>query len=134
MVANAGVLIWKKCVDSTSCRWRTCAWVLTFESATVEDYHRLHSVNSLGLFLCYKHAALKMQELGNKSGRIIGASSGAGRVGEWCEKGRRRLTSRALALGHPMTGVYSQTKFGVRGLTHAFGEPESHLVRRDRRH
>ncbi|KAL1750495.1 hypothetical protein FB107DRAFT_294553 [Schizophyllum commune] len=85
MVANAGVLIWKKCVDTT-----------------VEDYHRLHSVNSLGLFLCYKYAASKMQELGNKSGRIIGASSGAGRV------------------GHPMTGVYSQTKFGVRGLTHAF--------------
>ncbi|KAI4522507.1 NAD(P)-binding protein [Schizophyllum commune Loenen D] len=85
MVANAGVLIYKKCMDTT-----------------VEDYHRLHSVNSLGLFLCYKHAALKMQELGNKSGRIIGASSGAGRV------------------GHPMTGVYSQTKFGVRGLTHAF--------------
>ncbi|KAI5888271.1 NAD(P)-binding protein [Schizophyllum commune H4-8] len=85
MVANAGVLIYKKCVDTT-----------------VEDYHRLHSVNSLGLFLCYQHAALKMQELGNKSGRIIGASSGAGRV------------------GHPMTGVYSQTKFGVRGLTHAF--------------
>ncbi|KAL1695248.1 hypothetical protein GGG16DRAFT_45702 [Schizophyllum commune] len=85
MVANAGVLIWKKCVDTT-----------------VEDFHRLHGVNSLGLFLCYKHAALKMQELGNKSGRIIGASSGAGRI------------------GHPMTGVYSQTKFGVRGLTHAF--------------
>ena len=41
----------------------------------------MHSVNSLGLFLCYKYAALKMQELGNKSGRIIGASSGAGRVG-----------------------------------------------------
>ncbi|KAL1679635.1 hypothetical protein EV122DRAFT_209657 [Schizophyllum commune] len=86
MVANAGVLIRKKCVDTT-----------------VEDFHRLHSVNSLGLFLCYKHAALKMQELGNKSGRIIGASSGAGRI------------------GHPMTGVYSQTKFGGRGLTHAFG-------------
>ncbi|KAL1667325.1 hypothetical protein GGF50DRAFT_124953 [Schizophyllum commune] len=85
MVANAGVLIWKKCVDTT-----------------VEDFHRLHGVNSLGLFLCYKHATLKMQELGNKSGRIIGASSGAGRI------------------GHPMTGVYSQTKFGVRGLTHAF--------------
>ena len=54
---------------------------LTLNAATVEDFHRLHSVNSLGLFLCYKHAALKMQELGNKSGRIIGASSGAGRIG-----------------------------------------------------
>ncbi|KAL1703276.1 hypothetical protein EV121DRAFT_292499 [Schizophyllum commune] len=92
----------KRMVDKTAAHFGRLDVMVANAGTTVEDFHRLHGVNSLGLFLCYKHAALKMQELGNKSGRIIGASSGAGRI------------------GHPMTGVYSQTKFGVRGLTHAF--------------
>ncbi|KAL1679634.1 hypothetical protein EV122DRAFT_209486 [Schizophyllum commune] len=84
MVANAGVALYKKFVDTT-----------------VEDWHKAHDVNGLGVFLCYKYAALKMQELGNKNGRIIGASSALGRT------------------GIAKAGVYCQTKFGVRGLTQA---------------
>ncbi|KAL1744595.1 hypothetical protein HDZ31DRAFT_82582 [Schizophyllum fasciatum] len=87
MVANAGLFVWKKLLDTT-----------------VEDWHRLHGVNGLGVFLCYKHAALKMKEIGSRSGRIIGAASGAGR------------------LGVPMGAVYCQTKFGVRGLTQALAQ------------
>ncbi|KAL1667324.1 hypothetical protein GGF50DRAFT_48809 [Schizophyllum commune] len=87
MVANAGVALYKKFVDTT-----------------VEDWHKAHSVNGLGVFLCYKYAVLKMQELGNKNGRIIGASSVLGRT------------------GIPKAGVYCQTKFGVRGLTQALAQ------------
>ncbi|KAL1703277.1 hypothetical protein EV121DRAFT_208358 [Schizophyllum commune] len=87
MVANAGVALYKKFVDTT-----------------VEDWHKTHSVNGLGVFLCYKYAAMKMQELGNKNGRIIGASSALGRT------------------GIAKAGVYCQTKFGVRGLTQALAQ------------
>ncbi|KAI5888270.1 NAD(P)-binding protein [Schizophyllum commune H4-8] len=87
MVANAGVAVYKNLVDTT-----------------VEDWHKAHGVNGLGIFLCYKYAALKMQELGNNSGCIIGASSALGRTGT------------------PKAGVYCQTKFGVRGLTQALAQ------------
>ncbi|KAI4522508.1 NAD(P)-binding protein [Schizophyllum commune Loenen D] len=87
MVANAGVALYKNFVDTT-----------------VEDWHKTHGVNGLGVFLCYKYAALKMQQLGNKSGRIIGASSALGRT------------------GIAKAGVYCQTKLGVRGLTQALAQ------------
>ena len=70
---------------------------MTFNTATVEDWHKVHGVNGLGVFLCYKYAALKMQELGNKSGRIIGASSALGRAG---------ATSGCNAMDH---GTYALT-------------------------
>ncbi|KAL1750493.1 hypothetical protein FB107DRAFT_223817 [Schizophyllum commune] len=86
MVANAGVMVVKPVIDTS-----------------VEDWHKAHNVNGLGTFLCYKHAAIKMRQLGNKSGRIIGASSVAGKMGE------------------PFASIYCQTKFGIRGLTQALG-------------
>ncbi|KAL1667323.1 hypothetical protein GGF50DRAFT_48860 [Schizophyllum commune] len=86
MVANAGVMVVKPVIDTS-----------------VEDWHKAHNVNGLGTFLCYKHAAIKMRQLNNKSGRIIGASSVAGKMGE------------------PFASIYCQTKFGIRGLTQALG-------------
>ncbi|KAI5888269.1 NAD(P)-binding protein [Schizophyllum commune H4-8] len=91
MVANAGVMVVKPVIDTS-----------------VEDWHKAHNVNGLGTFLCYKHAAIKMRQLGNKSGRIIGASSVAGKMGE------------------PFASIYCQTKFGIRGLTQALACEISH--------
>ncbi|KAL1703278.1 hypothetical protein EV121DRAFT_292501 [Schizophyllum commune] len=91
MVANAGVMVVKPVIDTS-----------------VEDWHKAHNVNGLGTFLCYKHAAIKMRQLNNKSGRIIGASSVAGKMGE------------------PFASIYCQTKFGIRGLTQALACEISH--------
>ncbi|KAF5383228.1 hypothetical protein D9615_004789 [Tricholomella constricta] len=66
----------------------------------VEEWDQLFSVNGRGVFLCYKYAALQMIKQGH-GGRIIGASSVAGRRGE-----------AGIA-------AYSATKFAVRGLTQA---------------
>ncbi|KAG6915702.1 hypothetical protein DXG01_010344 [Tephrocybe rancida] len=83
MVANAGL-----------CR----AHLIT--DTSVDEWDAVFAVNSRGVFLCYKYAALQMIKQG-LGGRIIGASSLAGRRGE----------------GHMAT--YSATKFAVRGLTQA---------------
>ncbi|KAL1731784.1 hypothetical protein EV714DRAFT_271347 [Schizophyllum commune] len=91
MVANAGVMVVKPVIDTS-----------------VEDWHKAHNVNGLGTFLCYKYAAIKMRQLNNKSGRIIGASSVAGKMGE------------------PFASIYCQTKFGIRGLTQALACEISH--------
>jgi len=64
----------------------------------VDYWNKIFSVNARGAFLCYKHAAKQMIKQG-KGGRIIGASSVAGQVGE------------------VNIGAYSATKFAVRGLT-----------------
>ncbi|KAI0308732.1 hypothetical protein OF83DRAFT_1160256 [Amylostereum chailletii] len=81
MVANAGLVV----VDRVT-------------EANVEDIDRLLSVNVRGTMLCYKHAAKQMIAQG-KGGRIIGASSLAGKKG----------------FGFLFT--YTTTKFAVRGLT-----------------
>jgi len=81
MVANAGVFVWKPIVETS-----------------VEDWDRVYSINVRGVFLCYKYAAKQMLAQG-RGGRIIGASSGAGK------KGQPNLTA------------YSSSKFAVRGLT-----------------
>ncbi|KAF9041538.1 NAD-binding protein [Panaeolus papilionaceus] len=81
MVANAGIAIMGPLVDSKS-----------------EDFARTMDVNVLGVFHCYKHAARKLIALG-KGGRIIGASSVAGKQG--------------LSL----SSAYTASKFAVRGLT-----------------
>ncbi len=49
--------------------------------ATSEDLHHMLSTNVDGVFFCYKHAALQMIKQG-KGGRIIGASSIAGKQGK----------------------------------------------------
>ncbi|KAJ7444600.1 NAD-binding protein [Mycena galericulata] len=82
MVANAGV--------AGSAR-------VTFTEVSAEEWDRIMNINARGPFLCYKYAALQMIEQG-RGGRIIGASSVAGKQG--------------LPQPH-----YSASKFAVRGLT-----------------
>lgn len=65
-----------------------------------EDYDRIHAVNGRGVFLCYTEAARQMIMQGH-GGKIIGASSIAGHK------------------GFGLLGIYSSSKFGVRGLTQA---------------
>jgi len=83
MVANAGVMAY-----------------LPFLDSTVEDFDRLMAVNARSTFLCYKHAAKHMIAQG-RGGRIIGASSAAGKKGAG------------------IAAAYSASKFAIRGLTHA---------------
>ncbi|KAF8960439.1 NAD-binding protein [Flammula alnicola] len=81
IVANAGICVTKPLFETTT-----------------EEFHRLYSVNVDGVFFCYKYAASQMIKQG-RGGRIIGASSIAGK------QGLQNL------------GAYSSTKFAVRGLT-----------------
>ncbi|KAF5314439.1 hypothetical protein D9619_011870 [Psilocybe cf. subviscida] len=83
MVANAGI---------------TFACPLT--ELPISEWDRVFSINTRGLFLCYRHAAKQMIKQG-RGGRIIGATSSAGKQG-------------IANLGH-----YSASKFAVRGLTQA---------------
>ncbi|KAE9403223.1 NAD(P)-binding protein [Gymnopus androsaceus JB14] len=66
---------------------------------SVEEFEQVLRVNLLGVFLCYKYGAKAIIASGRPGGRIIGASSFAGKQG-------------IESLGH-----YSASKFGVRGLT-----------------
>ncbi|KAJ6564645.1 NAD-binding protein [Mycena capillaripes] len=84
MIANAGVM--SKPVPLTE--------------LTADEWDRIMNINGRGPFLCYKYAGIQMVKQG-RGGRIIGASSFAGKQG--------------LAL----TGPYSASKFAVRGLTQA---------------
>ncbi|KAI0266333.1 acetoin reductase family protein [Gloeopeniophorella convolvens] len=84
MVANAGIVKYD-------------AGIL---NCTVEDFDRIMAINARGTMLCYKHAAKQMISQG-RGGRIIGASSGAGKQ------------------GYDVITSYSASKFAVRGLTQA---------------
>ncbi|PPQ79277.1 hypothetical protein CVT24_007226 [Panaeolus cyanescens] len=81
MVANAGIALLGPFLETTS-----------------QDFITTMNVNTLGVFHCYKHAAKQMIALG-KGGRIIGASSLAGKEGLY------------------NSAAYSPSKFAVRGLT-----------------
>ncbi|KAJ7456111.1 NAD-binding protein [Mycena latifolia] len=83
MVANAGI-----CTGSA------------FLDVSIDDWDRTMSVNVRGVFLCYQHAARQMVAQG-RGGRIIGASSMAGKQGA------------------ANFSCYSASKFAVRGLTQA---------------
>ena len=48
--------------------------------ATIEDFHKVININLLGVTLCFQYAARQMIKQG-RGGRIIGASSGAGKQG-----------------------------------------------------
>ena len=65
MIANAGILRQVPLVD-----------------LTVEDWDEHLAVNARGVMLCFKHAARQMIKQG-RGGRIIGASSGAGKQGSF---------------------------------------------------
>ncbi|KAF8839044.1 NAD(P)-binding protein [Paxillus ammoniavirescens] len=83
MVANAGVV-----------------QVSPLLSTELEDWERVMAVNTRGPFLCYKYAAEQMVKQGH-GGRIIGASSLAGKMGT------------------PLLSAYCASKFAVKGLTQA---------------
>ncbi|KAF8547025.1 NAD(P)-binding protein [Imleria badia] len=81
MVANAGV-----------------GMLTDLLSTGLDEWERIMAVNARGTFLCYKYAAAQMIAQG-RGGRIIGASSVAGKM------------------GHPLASAYSASKFAVRGIT-----------------
>ncbi|KAJ7776555.1 NAD-P-binding protein [Mycena maculata] len=81
MVANAGIFRAAPLIETSS-----------------QDFDAILATNARGVFLCYRYAALQMIAQG-RGGRIIGASSIAGRTG-W-----------------PGGTAYSASKFAVRGLT-----------------
>jgi len=62
------------------------------------DYDRIMNINARGSFLCYTYAARQMLNQG-RGGRIIGSSSMIGKK------------------GFKNAGIYSMSKFAVRGLT-----------------
>ncbi|KAJ7809434.1 hypothetical protein B0H13DRAFT_2385249 [Mycena leptocephala] len=68
------------------------------------DWDNTFNINVRGTLLCYQHAARQMI-LQGRGGRIIGACSGAGKQ------------------GMAMLPDYSSSKFAVRGLTQAAGQP-----------
>ncbi|KAK0235119.1 NAD(P)-binding protein [Armillaria nabsnona] len=82
MVANAGI----------------CLRLSGLMDTTAEEWDQVFAVNTRGVFLCYKYAAIQMVKQG-WGGRIIGANSLAG----------MRAQSRVCP--------YSSSKFAVRGLT-----------------
>ncbi|KAH7905131.1 hypothetical protein BJ138DRAFT_1118747 [Hygrophoropsis aurantiaca] len=65
---------------------------------STDAWDKLFAINARGVYLCYKHAAKQMIAQG-RGGRIIGASSAAGKR------------------GFPLNTVYCASKFAVRGLT-----------------
>lgn len=81
MVANAGIALTQPLINTP-----------------LEDWEKIIRVNAQGTFLAYKYAAIQMIEQG-RGGRIIGASSVAGKQ------------------GFPEWGAYSASKFAIRGLT-----------------
>ncbi|KAJ8514279.1 hypothetical protein ONZ45_g8164 [Pleurotus djamor] len=81
MVANAGV-----------------CWIKPILESSVEEVDRMFAINYRGTYLCYKEAAKLMIEQ-KRGGRIIGASSNAGKK------------------GYPMMSIYSGTKAAIRFLT-----------------
>ncbi|KAJ7699207.1 NAD(P)-binding protein [Mycena rosella] len=83
MVANAGVAKWASILDTSTDEW-----------------DRMMTINGRGTFLCYKYAGMQMIKQG-RGGRIIGASSVAGKAG--CAG----------------LSAYCASKFAVRGLTQA---------------
>jgi len=82
MVANAGI-----------CKARA-----SLLDVSPEEWDRTMAINVRGMFLCYQHAARQMI-LQGRGGRIIGATSGAGKQ------------------GNAMMPDYCTSKFAVRGLT-----------------
>ncbi|KAJ6564018.1 hypothetical protein B0H19DRAFT_1140203 [Mycena capillaripes] len=83
MVANAGV----------------AGRIGSLTEVSLDEWDRVMRINAQGPFLCYKYAAIEMIKQG-RGGRIIGASSLAGKQ------------------GGPQA-AYSASKFAVRGLTQA---------------
>jgi NAD(P)-dependent dehydrogenase (short-subunit alcohol dehydrogenase family) len=84
MVANAGICITKSILESMSRHSNSVVESHMNDRsilATEADWDRIFSVNARGVFLCYKYAGRQMIKQG-WGGRIIGASSVAGKQGK----------------------------------------------------
>ncbi|KAF9466485.1 NAD-binding protein [Collybia nuda] len=97
MVANAGIAVVTPLLKSTAPIFYDIIHTHIIV-ATVEDWNRVFLINVKGTLLCYKAAAKAMIKQ-KRGGKIIGASSIAGKKGE------------------ALYGIYSASKFSVRALT-----------------
>lgn len=88
--------------------------------ATLDDWDRGFNINGKGVFLCYKYAAQQMIKQG-RGGRIIGASSQAGKHGEHFMYIHTQIHEQPNS-GFDSLTVYSATKFTVRSLTQSAGK------------
>lgn len=79
MVANAGV-VGRSGAFTESKRHSGIVRFSDTILVSVEEWDRLLSINARGPFLCYKYAGIQMIKQG-RGGRIIGASSIAGKQG-----------------------------------------------------
>lgn len=121
MVANAGICVTKSLLDSKANRCCfACAMLIRIIalSATTSDWDRIASINNRGTFLSYKYAAIQMIAQ-CRGGRIIGASSVAGKQGTYLHAGPQMFLTRAP--GVSMLSAYCTSKFAIRGLTQAAG-------------
>ena len=88
------------------------------------DFQRSFTVNAQSTFLCYKYAAKQMVKQG-RGGRIIGASSLAGKTGGAFMVLIIILTRALMSVTRnkawPLLTAYSTSKFAVRGLTQNAG-------------
>lgn len=87
----------------------------------MEDWDKVFNLNGKGVFLCYKYAAEVMIQQG-RGGRIIGASSVAGKQGFYLiafplYSGEIQHFSPGMSL----LSLYSASKFTVRSLTQTAG-------------
>ncbi|KAF8176334.1 hypothetical protein K438DRAFT_1908696 [Mycena galopus ATCC 62051] len=99
MVANAGIM----------------GPTVPFFEVSAEQWDHVMAVNGRGPFFCYKYAGIQMIKQG-RGGRIIGASSVAGKQGAQLNlmATARKLINRVAMAS---LGAYSASKFAVRGLT-----------------
>lgn len=88
-----------------------------------ETFDRVLAINVRGPMLCFKYAAQQMVKQG-RGGRLIGASSAAGREGKVTTPGSRKRPNYELCspAGFPMLSAYSASKFALRGLMQSAGE------------
>uniref|UniRef100_A0A8H7XSB0 Uncharacterized protein n=1 Tax=Psilocybe cubensis TaxID=181762 RepID=A0A8H7XSB0_PSICU len=102
MVANAGIASPSAMLDSTSWPDFTSLFLTTTNmwdiQVSAKEWDRVMAINGRGVFLCYKYAAIQMIKQG-RGGRIVGASSVAGKTGV------------------PFFAHYSASKFAVSSLT-----------------
>ena len=81
MVANAAAFTVDPLMKCMYLFFLLKIWQFMFFAASLEAFMRIQSVNVGGAFLCYREAARVMIDA-KKGGRIIGASSRAGKQGQ----------------------------------------------------
>ena len=71
MVANAGIVKYDTVLSGERSPQLVSYSCSLYMLASVKDFQDVTAINAQGVFLCYKHAGLKMVEQG-RGGRIIG--------------------------------------------------------------